>query len=936
MRARPGMTAGAELLASAVALRWSRPDLTAAIAEHVATTWAADDHIWVAAAGWLVHGRAAVGDGRECASDTMAELMRRDPALLDDPAADRLRIEVATLAATQREPAVARLLVGPLSDERPAATRADVLAVLARCAFEDRPGAVGEATRRAASAWAVVPGVDADIAVAALTLLSASSARRAGHPDAAVDAAAEGLARLDDLREGASASPLAVALAAEWITALIEAGRVDDARAGCEAMAERHLGRTARPTRQTALLRLTVARAIATSTSTGAFEALEQAATDAAQCDTPDLEGLCFATLGTLREKAGRLDAALESMRRGVAAQRRDRGRSERFRAALRELPLRSPGSVASSGRPGVTAPVPIARVQSDGVPARPDEPHLPPFDRSPGPWTTGCWTVDGGPTDMRRLGRAVAASALVRSASVDLREAAAGPVIDDIGGAKVVPIPDNPLPPDRATAGDTGFDPLFGPLDSLVESRVGDGPNGGEATTQANPGPDAATGPTTPKPSPYDRDGWLANALAELDRAWGAPLPGLGAVRESLRTAETSHAGAPSSAYELPDAQRTPLSDDHDTPDDLFADAGLDEQEASPWASWADARVAPRMAGGQPGSGPGGEDRRDADGQADNHGELWPASTAAAPSVADDPAGSDGGRLLVGEVAAPSEIGSVGGDGGRRPLGDVAAPGDVVGAPGLGVVGCVVVVDLVCAGEPVTTGSALLRGVMERLADQIPVGSRLRVDDAGSALSVVLPEHDRTGACDWMHRTLPAVFRGTAAPNDPVLPVGTALRATVHDTDGPVGAQLLQRLDRARRGDAPSVPVKWGVPIAAGSGGRRRRPDGESTPSGQAEVRIRTEKQAGKNGAFPVVRWGRHRQSKEASAERSAVVARPSPVVRASDSEPPVEPLPSAANDAETVGSRDDAVCDQAELSVEGLGLADLLAGALAAYRAI
>jgi hypothetical protein len=44
----------------------------------------------------------------------MAELMRRDPALLDDPAADRLRVEVATLAATQREPAVAQLLVGPL------------------------------------------------------------------------------------------------------------------------------------------------------------------------------------------------------------------------------------------------------------------------------------------------------------------------------------------------------------------------------------------------------------------------------------------------------------------------------------------------------------------------------------------------------------------------------------------------------------------------------------------------------------------------------------------------------------------------------------------------------------------------------------------------------------------------------------------------------
>ncbi len=918
MRARPGTTASAELLASAVALRWSRPDLTAAIAEHVATTWAADDRTWVAAVGWLVHGRAAVGDGRECASDNMAELMRRDPALLDDPAADRLRIEVATLAATQREQAVARLLVGPLGDERPPETRADVLGVLARCAFEDRPAAVGEATRRAASAWGAVRGVDADIAVAALTLLSAASALRAGHPDAAVDAAAEGLARLDDLRQGASAPPLGAALAAEWITALIEAGRVDDARAGCGAMAERHLGRTARPTRQTALLRLTVARALAASTSTGAFEALERAATDAAQCDTPDLEGLCFATLGTLREKAGRLDAALESMRRGVAAQRRDRARSERFRAALRELPLRSPGSVASSrspGRPGApAAPLPLARAQSDGVPDRPDAPHPPAGDRSSGPWTTGRWTVDGEPSDMRRLGRAVAASALLRNASVDHREAAAGAVIDDTGGAKVLPVPDDPLPHERAAAGDAGFDPLFGPLDSLVESGVDDGPSGEETVTQANPQPETATAATTPKPSPYDRDGWLASALAELDRAWGAPLPGLGAVRDSLRTAETSHADAPSSADELPDAHPTPLPGDQGKPDDdLFADAGLDEQEASPWASWTDARVTPQTADGLPGSEPRGAHRRGADDPADSHGERRPVGDGAAQrDIGDGPADSHGGR---------------------RPGGGVAAPSDVADAPGPGVVGCVVVVDLVCAGEPVTAGAALLRGVMERLADQIPAGSRLRLDDAGSALSVILPEQDRTGACDWMHRTLPAVFRGTAAPSEPVLPVGTALRATVHDTDGPAGAQLLQRLDRARRGDAPSVRVKWGVPIAAGSGGRRRRPDGESAPSERpAEVRICPEKQADTNGAFPAARWGRHRQSQDAAAERSAVIARPSPFVRASEPVPP----PKAANDAETVGLRDGTVGDDAELAVEGLGLADLLAGALAAYRAI
>jgi hypothetical protein len=343
----PAVTAsGAGLLASAVALRWSRPDLTAALAEHVGEVRAGDDRTWVAAAGWLVHGRAAIGDGRQCASDALAEIARRGQGLLDDPAADRLRIEIATLAAGQCEPAVARSLVAPvLAADRSADVRADAYGVLARCVMEERPATIGEATRRAEVAWGEMGGADADIASASLALISAAALRRSGHPDSAVDHAAEGLARLDDIRaaqEGAPSRHLAAALAAEWITALVEAGRTDDAREACAPMAQQ-LRKTARPTRQIALLRLAVARAVADSAPAAAVEALEQAAQDAAACDTPDLEGLCLSTLGALREQAGRLDAALDSMRRGVAAQRRDRARSERFREALRSMSVAAP-----------------------------------------------------------------------------------------------------------------------------------------------------------------------------------------------------------------------------------------------------------------------------------------------------------------------------------------------------------------------------------------------------------------------------------------------------------------------------------------------------------------------------------------------------------------------------------------------------------------
>ena len=804
MRARSATAADAELLASAVALRWSRPDLTAAIAEHVAITWAADNRTWVAAAGWLVHGRAAVGDGRECASDTLAELVRRDPALLDDPAADRLRIEVATLASAYCEPAVARLLVEPLGHDRRAEVQADALGVLARCAFEDRPATVGEATRRAKAAWASVRSGEAEIAVAALTLLSATAARRAGHPEAAVDHAAEGLARLDDLRRGASAPYLATALAAEWITALIEAGRTDDARTGSETMTQRHLGPTARPTRQTALLRLTVARALAASNSAGAFEALERAAADASQCDTPDLEGLCLSTLGTLREQAGRLDAALESMRRGVAAQRRDRARSERFRAALRALPLGSPGSLNladSPGRPGPAAPTARPRPRPRPIAERAGPPH--PLGPS-GPWMSGRWAIEEARSEGWRPGRTEAVSVPQHGTAVDVRAVEAAPAG---GGTSASPHLADAVPSHREMTVDAAFDPLFGPLDWIVDRDVDEGAhpatNEVTATTEVTPSsaPFGAASGQTQAPTPDDRDSWLTRALAELDRAWRAPLPDLRSVAGPPGTAEEAAVDAASpSGPDGRDGDRAPgrgAADDRAAPAGSGG-AGLDEQATSPWASWTEGPDARRMVKGSPGSDRAGAHRRD--GKDLSHG-----------------------RRAAGHPTAPRDLANAPDTSGRE------------AEPGPDAVGCVVVVDLVCAGAPVAAGATLLRAVQQLLADSIPAGGRLRLDDSTAVLSVLMPGHDRAFAADWMHRTLPAVFRDAPDPGDPVLPVGTALRATLHDTDGPVGAQLLQRLDHARRRDASSVPVRWGVPIAPGSGGRRRRPDDGGPGSGGA-----------------------------------------------------------------------------------------------------
>ncbi len=205
---------------------------------------------------------------------------------------------------------------------------------------------------------------------------------------------------------------------------------------------------------------------------------------------------------------------------------------------------------------------------------------------------------------------------------------------------------------------------------------------------------------------------------------------------------------------------------------------------------------------------------------------------------------------------------------------------------PGPEAEGCVVVIDLARDGRRFAGRRAggVVRALADRLGDRLPSGARVRHDD-GDALAVVLPGWSRSPATEWMHRTLPGLFEDFVPDED--MP-GTQLRAAVHDADGPVGAQLLQRLDRPRRrrapGDALSTGPLWGslpaeaVATAASpaGGGRRHRRDAEEP-------------------------------SEPAATSQDVLQDAPSPAGRSAQPD-----------------------------STDGLGLADLLAGALAAYRGI
>jgi collagen type I/II/III/V/XI/XXIV/XXVII alpha len=1063
MRARSDTASAAGLLASAVALRWSRPDLTAAVAQHIGEAWADDDRTWVAAAGWLVHGRAAIGDGRESASDALANLADRAPGLLDDPSADRLRIEIATLAAGQREPATARQLVEPLlvGADRPADVRADALGVLARCVLEERPPAIDEATRRAEAAWAKVGGVDAEIAAGALALLSAAASRRSGHPDVAVARSADGLARLDGIPSGRAATPsrhIAAALAAEWITALVEAGRADEAREGCDLVAS-HLSATGRPTRQIALLRLTMARAIAGLTSAGAFEAVEQAAEDASDCDTPDLEGLCLSTLGTLREQAGRLDAALESMRRGVAAQRRDRARSERFRAALGVLSLRSSDRRPEGAAPRDRQQRDVTAASGRHVTRRPisakvgaAESSSPFAVSSGGPWRTGHWSAESavpgvsargrggrrrlpGPLRVDQVGPTAPASGEPSAFAVERA------VPDPAGVAAQHPAA---MPHDGAHRGSGGsfarnghdpVDPLFGPLELIERVDFGGDPvrpddrgreDDGAHRTSSPPSDDApvdstdvlhgrggggtiADIPVSPDEASdkglYDGESWLEAALAGLDRVWGQSPPDLDApprrgVQPRPSTVDLPAEGFDSSAGALPAVEGAGDAAPVD------AVAGGSSVGAAAAAAAAGTATAPAAAV-SPLADTGAADTRAADTGAADTGA---ADTGAAAAAAGD-AVAEPGALQAAEAAWLSPDGVA--DGGAADpttdglateglaADDLATEGlaaDDLATDGLATddlatddpavsadaVGCVVVVDLIRAGGQVRGGGELLRALAEQLRGRIPRRARLRFDTDDSALSILLPGQARSASTEWMHRTLPVVFAEMADVGLPArLPTSTNLRAAVHDTGGPVGAQLLQRVDLGapqspvrlgRQDTSPPPTVRWGVPIREGGGGRRRRADDDALDQlagGRPAVEVRANRadddrvaeprtpgedadvvpsmSGPDEGAAPAA--GRHRQDTRASDAGRGDAGQDSGQEEPAESPPSAgqgerhDPTPGDGHESGALRRAEagepvhpdgpTAPADEA-FSVEGLGLADLLAGALAAYRGI
>ncbi len=343
-----------QLVRAAAALRWTRPDLTATLAE-LAIDAAPDPSTWMAAAGWLLHGRATVGDGRETACRLLDGFDRWGDAgveLVTGPAGLRFRSELAGSALRIGEHDIARLLLaadeGDVGDLE---LRADVLTELARRAVGSTPERATDALSAAEQAWEAAGSAEG---AASVMLLAASRERRSGRVRAAAEIAAGGLDRLNTgaRRAGTKGSDhLAASLTAERINALVEANQVEQARSDALAEANRLIA-AARTSRQVAGLRLAVARLAALEEGPDVvLGALEPAAQDAADSDVPALEAVCRSMLGELHESAGRLDAALAAVRSAMTAERRAHDRDAQLQARLRGAAW-----IARSSSPGPAA----------------------------------------------------------------------------------------------------------------------------------------------------------------------------------------------------------------------------------------------------------------------------------------------------------------------------------------------------------------------------------------------------------------------------------------------------------------------------------------------------------------------------------------------------------------------------------------------------
>jgi len=258
--------------------------------------------------------------------------------------------------------------------------------------------------------------------------------------------------------------------------------------------------------------------------------------------------------------------------------------------------------------------------------------------------------------------------------------------------------------------------------------------------------------------------------------------------------------------------------------------------------------------------------------------------------------------------------------------------------------VGTSVVIDLVEGGARLRTAQAerLLRGLADRVRVHLPRRGRIRDEDP-DILLVDLPGRDRADSAGWMQPVLRDLAEAvsSAVALDPIGMgglSGIALRGTVHDIHGGRGAQVLQEVpdvDATEETGAPAGRRHVRVEDLGVRPGARRRRRAADDPGGDPDESDPHRAPAGS----PAHRTGSDAQRTGADPRRTD----PAEAGSVSGGPGRTAPARAGAGGAEAEGHSAEAAGEGAGAddtgpaeNGEALGLGDLLAGAMAAYRSL
>ncbi|WP_344966099.1 GGDEF domain-containing protein, partial [Crossiella cryophila] len=373
-RAKNGK-AGA-LVVSAWQLRWRAPELSRLLSERAAELAVADgdEHTRLRAETLTLFALNRLGQGVVVAERAVASL-RAAEAMDETELAWRLRVELANAARVVGAPLTGFAVLRPVLEAgtAPRSLRAAAMVQLVDClAHLGSVPELAEALAEADQLYGEDPDLEPDVVLVLRGLLhSVASAhhRRWGDLPAAVHAAQEGLALLDQLADPAADSGHARArLILQLVCALLDSNRPGEARSAAHDLLDQPVRAPVASSAGWIRLALATRHYLPSGQPDTAAELLGATADSAQRHGLEPLLAESLTALSHVHEMGGDYADALSCLRTAYAAERRRQRAVHRVRVALIEqIPVpQLQGETAAGLREQVTAMLRRGRVRRD------------------------------------------------------------------------------------------------------------------------------------------------------------------------------------------------------------------------------------------------------------------------------------------------------------------------------------------------------------------------------------------------------------------------------------------------------------------------------------------------------------------------------------------------------------------------------------------